>query len=194
MVGHSLVDDAPADIARPAADGGRAIVLLDRDGKLQRLTTVVAPGTDLPPSSAPPDWSGLFDAAGLRLADFDPAKPSRVAPVSADARAAWIEKGSEDLATRTRVEAAALAARPVHFEVVSPHPRTRSFTAVPMGRLVMLSIVVLTLIAAAALLARATRAWAAATPGEPSGSPRSASLCSCPSICSALTTCQASKK
>jgi hypothetical protein len=137
----------------PPTEAG-ALVLLDRHGKLQRLTAIVAPGTDLPPSAAPPDWSGLFDAAGLRLADFDPVEPSRVAPVSADARAAWIEKGSEDLATRTRVEAAALAARPVHFEVVSPHPRTRSFTAVPIGRLVMLSIVVLTLIAAAALLAR----------------------------------------
>ena len=143
----------PTSVDPPPTAAG-AIVLLDRDGNLQRLTAIVAPGTDLPPTAVPPDWPGLFEAAGLRLADFDPVEPSRVAPVSADVHVAWIEKATEDLATRIRVEAAALAARPVHFEIVSPHPRSRSFTVVPAGRLVMLSVVVLTLIVAAALLAR----------------------------------------
>jgi protein kinase-like protein len=143
----------PTSLDPPPTEAG-ALVLLDRGGNLQRLTTIVAPGADLPPSAVPPDWSGLFEAAGLRLADFEPVEPSRVAPVSADVRVAWIEKGAEDLATRVRVEAAAMAARPVHFEVVSPFPRIRSFTTVPVGRLVMLAIVVLTLILAAALLAR----------------------------------------
>jgi hypothetical protein len=154
MVGHPWsMMHLPTSLDPPPTEAG-AIVLLDRDGHLQRLTTIVAPGTDLPPSAVSPDWSGLFEAAGLRLADFDRVEPTRVAPVSADVRVAWIKKGTEDLATRTRVEAAALAARPVHFEVVSPSPRSRSFTALPVGRLVMLAVVVLTLILAAALLAR----------------------------------------
>ena len=143
----------PTSADPPPTEAG-SIVLLDREGDLQRLTTSVSPGTDLPPSAVLPDWSGLFEAAGLRLADFEPVEPSRVAPVSADVRVAWVEKGTQDLATRTRVEAAALAARPIHFEVVSPFPRNRSFTTVPAGRLVMLASVVLTLIVAAALLAR----------------------------------------
>jgi hypothetical protein len=62
--------------------------------------------------------------------------------------------------------AAALAARPVHFEVVSPFPQSRSFTSLPVGRLVMLAVVVLTLILAAALLARRnTRLGRSDTPG-----------------------------
>ena len=155
----------PTSADPPPTEAG-AIVLLDRDGHLQRLTRIVAPGTDLPPSEVSPDWSGLFEAAGLRLADFDRVEPTRVAPVSADVRVAWIKKGTEDLATRTRVEAAALAARPVHFEVVSPFPRSRSFTALSVGRSVMLAVVVLTLILAAALLARRnTRLGRSDTPG-----------------------------
>ena len=143
----------PTSFDPPPTEAG-AVVRLDRAGNLQRLTTTVAPGTDLPPSAVPPDWSGLFEAAGLRLADFDSVEPSRVAPVSADVRAAWIKRGAEDGGARPRVEAAALASRPVYFEVVSAFPRSRSFTDVPVGRLVMLTVIVLTLIVAAALLAR----------------------------------------
>jgi hypothetical protein len=48
-----------------------------------------------------------------------------------------------------------LAALPVHFEIVSPLPRSRSLEEfVGVGRLVMLVAVVLTLIVSAALLAR----------------------------------------
>ena len=81
----------PTSADPPPTEAG-AIVLLDRDGHLQRLTRIVAPGTDLPPSEVSPDWSGLFEAAGLRLADFDRVEPARVAPVSADARVAWIRR------------------------------------------------------------------------------------------------------
>ena len=36
---------------------------------------VLRPTTETPVSAAPPDWSGLFEAAGLRLADFDSTEP-----------------------------------------------------------------------------------------------------------------------
>ena len=143
----------PTSFDPPPTDAG-AIVQLDRAGNLQRLITIAAPGTDLPRSGLSLDWSALFEEAGLRLADFDRVEPSRVAPVGADVRVAWIKRAAEGSAARPRVEAAALASRPVYFEVVSPFPRSRSFTVVPVGRLVMLTVVVLTLIVAAALLAR----------------------------------------
>jgi len=143
----------PTSSDPPLTETG-AIVELDRAGKLQRLTTVIAPGAELSPSSVSPDWSGLFDAAGLRLEDFESVEPTHVPPVSADVRMAWIKKGAEDPAARTRVNGAALAALPVHFEIVSPVARRSSFIAVPTGRLVMLFAVVLSLILAAALLAR----------------------------------------
>ena len=40
----------PTSLDPPPTEAG-AIVLLDRDGNLQRLTTILAPGTDLPPSA-----------------------------------------------------------------------------------------------------------------------------------------------
>jgi serine/threonine-protein kinase len=115
---------------------------------------VVAPGVELSPSSVSPDWSELFEAAGLRLKDFDSVEPTHVPPVSADVRVAWIKKGAEDPAARTRVNGAALAALPVYFEIMSPVARRSSFTAIPAGRQMMLFAVVLSLILAAALLAR----------------------------------------
>ena len=88
----------------------------------------------------------------------------------------------QDLATRKRVEAAALAARPVHFEVVQPTPSEPTFTVFSgfWSRCHLL----LTLILAAALLARRnTRDWTS----DKAGALRlacSASRSSCPSICS----------
>ena len=143
----------PTSTDPPPTETG-AIVQLDRAGNLQRLTTVVAPGTELSRSSVSPDWSGLFEAAGLRLEDFESVEPTHVPPVSADVRVAWIKKGAEDPAARTRVEGAALAALPVHFEIASPVPRRSSFATIPVGRLAMVFGVVLSLILSAALLAR----------------------------------------
>src|SRR4029450_10286306 len=55
----------PTSVDPPATEAG-AIVQLDRAGNLQRLIRIVPPGTDMPPSCAPADWSGVFEAAGLR--------------------------------------------------------------------------------------------------------------------------------
>ncbi len=53
-----------------------------------------------------------------------------------------------------RIEAAAIGARPVHFEVLSPYPAGTLFSIMPLRGFVLLAVVVITLILAAALLAR----------------------------------------
>ena len=137
----------------PASQPG-ATVVLDRTGNLVRLTIVLKPTTDVHASTAPPDWSGLFEAAGLRLADFDGTEPLRVPPVGADRRFAWIERSPPDRAMTARIEAAAIGARSVHFEVLSPYPAATLFSIVPLRGFVLLAFVTITLILAAALLAR----------------------------------------
>ena len=131
-----------------------ATVMLDRAGNLERLTIVSRPGTEVPSAATPSDWSGLFEAAGLRLSDFDPVDPSRVGPVSSDLRFAWIERAPQEPAMRRRVEAAAMGGRPVHFEIVSPYPPGTLFSIMPLRGFVLLAVVVISLILAAALLAR----------------------------------------
>jgi serine/threonine-protein kinase len=131
-----------------------ATVMLDRVGNLERLTIVLRPGIEVPSAATPSDWSGLFEAAGLRLSAFDAVDPSRVAPVSSDLRFAWIERAPQEHAMRRRVEAAAMGGRPVHFEIVSPYPPGTLLSTVPLGGMVLLAGLVISLILAAALLAR----------------------------------------
>jgi len=131
-----------------------ATVVLDRAGSLERLTIVVRPGSEVSLAAAPSDWSGLFEAAGLHVSDFDRVDPSRVAPVSSDLRLAWIERAPEEPAMRRRVEAAAMGGRPVHFEIVSPYRPGTLFSIMPRRGFVLLAVLVISLILAAALLAR----------------------------------------
>ena len=143
----------PSSVDPPASQPG-ATVILDRAGTLRRLTIVLKPTTEANASTVSPDWSGLFEAAGLRLADFDGAEPLRVPPVGADRRFGWIERSPPDPAMRTRIEAAAIGMRPVHFEVLSPYPAGTLFSIMPLRGFALLAVVVITLILAAALLAR----------------------------------------
>ena len=149
-----MVTEALALVVDPPVSQPGATVMLDRAGILQRLTIVLEPTTEAHVSTVSPDWSGLFEAAGLRLADFDGAEPLRVPPVGADRRFGWIERSPPDRAMPTRIEAAAIGARPVHFEVLSPYPAGTLFSIMPLGASVLLAVVVITLIFAAALLAR----------------------------------------
>ena len=128
--------------------------MLDGAGNLERLSIVLRRDTDVPPAAPSLDWSGLFEAAGLRVADFDRIDPSRVPPVGSDQRFAWLERAPTDAAMRIGVEAAAIGGRPVHFEIVSPYPAGTLFSSYPLRSFVLLSVVVMSLILSAALLAR----------------------------------------
>jgi tRNA A-37 threonylcarbamoyl transferase component Bud32 len=100
----------------PPVLSGMAIAELDPQGRLIHLDAV-------PPQLAEPktspvqfDWSSLFEAAGLHLADFSTAEPKWNSIGASDARAAWVSSRDQSL----RVEAAAWQGKPVYFQVIGP--------------------------------------------------------------------------
>ena len=70
-----------------------------------------------------PDWSILFDQAGLNQADFEPTESKWTPPHAYDERMAWngIYPNVPDFPIR--VEAASYRGKPVYFEIVSPWRR-----------------------------------------------------------------------
>ena len=117
----------------PVNRSGMIGVELDTLGRLIRFEAVPAPS---PPQSAastapaPPDWATLFSEAGLDLAAFAKTEPRWVPPFFADTREAWIESKPKRPDRPMRVEAAALAGRPVYFELAGPWTRPPG-TALP---------------------------------------------------------------
>ena len=73
--------------------------------------------------SSAPDWTVLFEQAGLSLAQFRPAESRWIPPVYADARAAWQGVYPTRPEIPIRIEAAAALGRPVYFEIVAPWSR-----------------------------------------------------------------------
>ncbi len=94
-------------------------VWLDIDGRLLELV-VVPPQRDETPPTPAPDWSVLFELAGLDPARFAPVQPSWNPVVNTDARAAWrgTLEGHEDVPLV--VEAGAWRGKVHSFEIVAP--------------------------------------------------------------------------
>jgi eukaryotic-like serine/threonine-protein kinase len=104
----------------PPFAAGDVAVVTDLRGRLTYLH--VEPEEAEPPRQdvPPPDWAPLFREAGLDLASFRPAPPTRNPPVFADVRAAWTGTLPDFGGYPARVEAAARGGRPVFFELVLP--------------------------------------------------------------------------
>jgi serine/threonine-protein kinase len=107
----------------PVPAPGDALVGTDLRGRL--LWLEVWPDEAEPPGPAAPlpDWSRLFQEAGLELARFRPVEPTRNPSVFADVRAAWSGVLSDFGGYPVRVEAAAHRGKPVFFELVVPWDR-----------------------------------------------------------------------
>ncbi len=101
---------APGDIVMTTDLRGRLIYF-------QAMTSDADVPTEL---ILPPDWSALFREAGLDLARFRTAAPTRNPAVAADVRAAWLGVLADFGNYPVRVEAAAHRGRPVFFELVVP--------------------------------------------------------------------------
>ena len=65
-------------------------------------------------------WTPLFDAAGLRLADFHPVEPRWAPRSTADVRAAWQGRLGELSGVNVRVEGAGYHGTPIFFTVIFP--------------------------------------------------------------------------
>jgi serine/threonine-protein kinase len=116
----------------PLAVNGMTNVAVDTNGRLLRFAAA-PPQNEKAPAAAvePVGWRKLFTAAGLDMAKFAPATPSRTPDTYADERKAW--KGTlPDTTIPITIEAAGYGGRPVLFEIVAPWtPSPREPAAVP---------------------------------------------------------------
>jgi serine/threonine-protein kinase len=120
----------------PLAVDGMTNVTVDTEGRLLRFAAA-PPQIEKVPERAPQrvDWPTLFTAAGLDIAAFTPATPSRTPEGYADERSAW--KGTlPGTPIPITIEAAGYRGRPVLFEIVAPWttaPRQPSIVRVHNG-------------------------------------------------------------
>ena len=103
----------------PPVLSGMVRLRLDPEGRLVYWQAIPPEVDTTPPPSSPPDWSGLFAAAGLEPAQFQATDPTWVSLAAFDTRAAWTGTwpgGTEPL----RIEAAAWRGKPVFFSLIGP--------------------------------------------------------------------------
>lgn len=112
--GRILKDDPPLNVS------GMLEVELDPAGRLTAFVGVPPQVETLSRPAPDPDWSALFQEAGLDLASFQQADPQWAAPVDSDRKAAWEGSHAEHPGARIRIEAAAYHGRPVWFAVLPP--------------------------------------------------------------------------
>jgi len=134
----------------PPVGTGEVGIWLDLRGNLVRLRARPQNSDSAEEHTGETDWTGLFEAAGLDLAEFSPTEPSRVPQTFADERAAWTGLIAGD---EKRIEAAAFEGKPVFFRVF-PADAEDSSTQPPAGLLIaaiVILLVVFLLIAGGAL-------------------------------------------
>jgi hypothetical protein len=139
----------------PPVDPGMMDVRLDSYGRLLYFKRIPAQRLEAGPGAAGVDWSAFFSAAGMEMAQFQPAEPLWTAVTASDARVAWMGTGKPPL----RVEGASLRGRAVYFDIIRPwrqpsgqtEERTATHEDVAFS---VLAIVVVVVCLGAALLAR----------------------------------------
>ena len=143
----AIEDNRLTETEPPHEVSGMAGVILDANGGLRALravppqldsTTAATPPASRPaaavpassPATAPdsmgpiaPDWSPLFQEAGLDAANFRRVPPRWVSPEPFDTRAEWVGPAPGLPGIPLTVAAAAYRGRPVYFEVLGPWSR-----------------------------------------------------------------------
>ena len=105
----------------PANDvPGMRLLSLDTQGKLIFLESVPPQFTGPAPSSKAPDWTILFQAAGLDMSRFQATQPKWTPTVPFDTRTAWSGSYSEAPDIPLQVEAAGFEGKPVFFVITGP--------------------------------------------------------------------------
>jgi len=94
-------------------------LVLDPQGKLRFLSATPSQG-DAQATLGTFDWNRLFTEAGFDATRFTSVASTRVPPMYADVRVAWDGAYPDRSDVPIHVEAAALARRPVYFEVFEP--------------------------------------------------------------------------
>ncbi len=99
---------------------GMINVSLDARGRLIAFMTV--PNQAIKKSAEPqtPEWSKLFDEAGLDIKNFEQTEPQQILIVPADTQTAWQGTLADFPDVPIRIEAAALNGEPVYFRIFNP--------------------------------------------------------------------------
>jgi len=116
-----LLHTAPAsEIALddpPFTNYGESIVWLDARGRLTGLRVIPPEKPVQNDAVRSPDWSMLFEAAGLDENIFTEAETESIPPLVADTRAAWTGVLPDFPDTAVRIEAAAWKGKPVFWRM-----------------------------------------------------------------------------
>ena len=150
MLAASAAEPMSAAAAQ-SLNPGDSYLEIDPDGALNALMVRHAAG-NAPVASRPIDWTRLFAEARLDPARFAPVDAAFVAPVFADTRAAWAGPAPDGSSVALRIEAAAVAGRPVYFRIVAPWTTDR--VAVDAQIDLLFGLLFFALVAVGAVLAR----------------------------------------
>ena len=101
---------------------------VDGEGRLLKLEAVAPAEREVSADTTAPDWTALFEAAGLDPDAFTPTDPTRTPLVHCDTRAAWVGAFPEAPDIALRVEAGSFEGRPVYFELLGPWNEPRGST------------------------------------------------------------------
>jgi hypothetical protein len=142
----------------PFVISGMDLVRLDPQGRLTEFHAIPPQIEDATDASRAPEWSRLFDAAGLPMAAFHAVDPRWMPRSNADTRAAWEGTMPELPGVTARVEAAAYRGRPMFFALIGPWTRPTRTASAPRASLIdtiatIANAIGLLLLAAAAFLA-----------------------------------------
>jgi serine/threonine-protein kinase len=135
LAAHDLLDGLPWEVGlraigvvtmtNPPSDvSGMVDVVLDRNGRLLRLTGVppqVRAGGTRPTAAV--DWSALLAETDVARGSLATASPEWAAPVDSDRKEAWTGTLSRLPRTPVRVEAASHGGKPVYLDVQGPWTR-----------------------------------------------------------------------
>ena len=146
----------------PLTVGGMTIIGVDAVGRLGEFIAVPQASVQADEgqsATAEPDWSVLFAAADLPLAQFTDVAPIRVPPVFADRTRAWQARLPEQPDHPITVEAGSHRGRAVYFVVAGPWSVSSRETPAPQSLFAKIiaalgALVLPALMAAGALLAR----------------------------------------
>jgi protein kinase-like protein len=120
----------------PIVVTGQSLVTLDTKGRLVEFR-VVPPQRDAPASDPPPapDWTAMFQAAGVDRSAFAPVAPEWQPKDFADARAAWEGPYPDAPDLRIRLEAAGYRGKVTSMYTIGPWARPRAMVALPESSL-----------------------------------------------------------
>jgi len=104
----------------PLTFSGETSVELDARGRLMSFHVIPPERDESADESRIPDWTTLFEAAGLDPAKWTPVAPNWTPPLYADTRTAWTGVLSDQPEVPMRIEAAAYRGKPVFWRLIAP--------------------------------------------------------------------------